>query len=763
MERFRVLLPVFAAACALSWVPAVDASRTVPFAIKYWPQAIPYRLFDAPVPGCEWMRPTQTSCGVHVYANTRWLQCPACGNTWVCAYTYTDTYQCPITHVTDPWFAENYVLERRVCPPGFTLANDWVDGQPVNYRCTGPDDKTPPCPCPNPSTPYPVAIATGGKYLEEKDLPKPLEFVRYYTTRNVDAANLGKQWRHNYDRKLVYHSGSPNPAVVAYRADGRMIFFAENASTFVPEVDDNERLIRLLDGGGQLTGWRLIAADDSVETYSPGGKLLRVVTRTGYSLGLTYDIYDRLQSVTDNFGRSLIFAYDSIHRLASVTDAAGQHLGFGYDTLDRLVGVTYPDVSGSRTRTYLYQNASYANALTGITDENTTPYATYSYDALGRVSVTARLATPTQQVDRYSLTYGSGSASVTDPLGVQRTFSFQSVANVLRATAVSQAGSWLAQHNHSATTYDANGNVSSRLDFNGKKVCYSYDLSRNLETGRAEGILSTETCGAVMGTLPSRADVRKVSTQWHPTWRLPTKVAEPGRITTHAYNGDGGVFCAPTTARVNGNPIAVLCRNTVQETTDATGQQGFAATTTGLARVWQFTYDAVGQVLTATDPNNRTTTTVYYAANDPDVGKRANVQTITNPLGHVTRYTAYDANGRPMSIADPNGIVTALTYHPRGWLTSRAIGGESTTYVYDGVGQLTKVTVPDGSYVQYTYDGAHRLTQIQDGLGNRIVYTLDAMGNRIKEQAYDPSGQLARAKQQVFDGLNRLHQSVGAQ
>jgi YD repeat-containing protein len=76
---------------------------------------------------------------------------------------------------------------------------------------------------------------------------------------------------------------------------------------------------------------------------------------------------------------------------------------------------------------------------------------------------------------------------------------------------------------------------------------------------------------------------------------------------------------------------------------------------------------------------------------------------------------------------------------------------------------LTKVTAPDGSYVQYTYDGAHRLTQLQDGLGNKIVYTLDAMGNRVKEQAYDPSGALARARQQVFDNLNRLHQSVGAQ
>jgi len=91
------------------------------------------------------------------------------------------------------------------------------------------------------------------------------------------------------------------------------------------------------------------------------------------------------------------------------------------------------------------------------------------------------------------------------------------------------------------------------------------------------------------------------------------------------------------------------------------------------------------------------------------------------------------------------------------------VGGETTTYDYDAAGQLTKVTLPDASYLQYTYDGAHRLTQIQDGLGNKIVYTLDAMGNRIKEQAYDPSLQLARMRQQVYDSLNRLHQSVGAQ
>src|SRR4029453_11232302 len=116
------------------------------------------------------------------------------------------------------------------------------------------------------------------------------------------------------------------------------------------------------------------------------------------------------------------------------------------------------------------------------------------------------------------------------------------------------------------------------------------------------GILSNETCSTALATLPLRPDVRKISTQWHGTWRLPTKIAEPNRLTTNTYNGDGGVYCAPA-------GLGVLCKKTIQGTTDATGQQGLPATVTGTPRVWQYTYDAYGQVLTATDPNNKTTTT----------------------------------------------------------------------------------------------------------------------------------------------------------
>lgn len=75
--------------------------------------------------------------------------------------------------------------------------------------------------------------------------------------------------------------------------------------------------------------------------------------------------------------------------------------------------------------------------------------------------------------------------------------------------------------------------------------------------------------------------------------------------------------------------------------------------------------------------------------------------------------------------------------------TPASVGGEVTTYDYDLLGQLFKVTMPDSSYLNYGYDAARRLTEISDNLGNRIVYTLDNIGNRISEEVRDPANVLA--------------------
>src|SRR5690606_4233733 len=96
------------------------------------------------------------------------------------------------------------------------------------------------------------------------------------------------------------------------------------------------------------------------------------------------------------------------------------------------------------------------------------------------------------------------------------------------------------------------------------------------------------------------------------------------------------------------------------------------------------------------------------------------------------------------------------------WLKTKTVNStQTTTYDYDGVGQVTKITQPDGSYLAYTYDAAHRLTDITDGAGNKTHYTLDAMSNRTKEETFDPTSALKKSRSRVYDALNRLQQDIG--
>jgi YD repeat-containing protein len=276
--------------------------------------------------------------------------------------------------------------------------------------------------------------------------------------------------------------------------------------------------------------------------------------------------------------------------------------------------------------------------------------------------------------------------------------------------------------------YDANGNVIAKSDFNLVTTLYTYDLARNLEVSRTEA--------------NSALEQRTITTEWHPVYRVPVKITEPvgggSRVTTQTYDTRG---------------------NLIQRSVVAPLNDGSSATTT---RTWSWTYDAVGQALTATDPNGHLTTYAYYSLTDPDVARRGNLATSTNPLGHVTTFSAYDGYGRATSIVDPNGLATTLAYSLRGWLLSRKVGTETVSYMYDATGQITRVTNPDGSFLGYAYDAAHRVREITDGLGNRISYTLDSMGNRVVEDVYDPRGTLVRTRMQQFDSLNRLAAVIGA-
>jgi RHS repeat-associated protein len=523
-------------------------------------------------------------------------------------------------------------------------------------------------------------------------------------------------------------NGSATVGFTAIRDDGQRINFTLNGSTIVPPTGIT---LRLTQTG---SGYQLIDDDDTVEVYNSAGALVSITTRAGVAETLAYDSSNRLSTITDSFGHVLTLGYDALSRLASVTDPNSNSVQYGYNSLSSLWTVTNLDGTG---RSYAYENTSFPTLLTGVIDESATRYSTWGYDSVGRGNSSQEAG----GADATGLVYASnGSVTSTDALGAVRTFTFNIIGNQNRVTSIGGSQCPTCQES-AATTYDSAGFVSSRTDYNGNLTCYQNDPVRGLELYRVEGFAPGSTCPANLATYtPATGTLqRKISTVWSTTWREPSLITEPNRTTAYTFWANGSIK--------------------TKKITDLT-------VTPNVSRTWSYTINSYGQVLTVTGPTRSgytdVTTYQYYTCSTG--GQCGEVQTIQNQVGQTTTFNTYNAYGLPLTITDPNGVLTTLTYDARERLTSSQVGTggtpETTYYTYWPIGLLKLVTRPDSSTILYTYDGAHRLTTITDSLGNYIQYTLDALGNHKVESSYDPSGTLHRTHTRVFNTLSELYQDI---
>jgi YD repeat-containing protein len=180
-------------------------------------------------------------------------------------------------------------------------------------------------------------------------------------------------------------------------------------------------------------------------------------------------------------------------------------------------------------------------------------------------------------------------------------------------------------------------------------------------------------------------------------------------------------------------------------------------------RVWTYTYNQYGQVLTAKGPRtdvNDTTTYEYYTDTTVD-HTLGDLKKVTNAKGQATQFTQYNKAGQVLRMVDASAVTTDYTYDARQRLKTVSVAGRMATYDYLPSGQLKRVTQADASYVDYSYDDAQRLIAVSDNLGNRIDYLLDSTGNRTSESVQDSTGALRRQLTRVTDALKRVQQVIG--
>lgn len=646
-----------------------------------------------------------------------------------------------------------------------------------------------------PATTKPIAYATGNKVLREVDYvssnTQDLGFSRTYNSTGLVAKdNQGLHWRNELNRSIL----PVTVYVYAYRPGGKVFTFIKSGTDWIADLDVTDKLIELKDLSGVRIGWTYKSdSTGETETYDASGKLLSITAQNGFTKTMVFScktvsascptatpvsvapIADMLIGVVDSLGHSVRFTYDSQFRISKIINPAGGVYQYTYDANNNLASVTYPDIT---TKTYHYgevghvaatpaAGVSNANLLTGITDENGNRYADYYYDAQGR-AFDENLAGGVEATNLVYNTDGAGnpiSTIVTDSRGNVRTHNFTTVLGVARSTGQSQpAGSGCAAA-ASALTYDANGNVASRVDFNGNKTTFTYDMARNLEISRTEGLTSADTATAA---------TRTVTTSWHATWRLPLVISEfsgasatgtPLKRTTYTYDEKSNI-----TSIKEEDPTRNLTRTITTSYSYSTAVPGLV-----LQKVVNGSRTDVSD----------TTTYVYYphdavcapsaasplidpitATSPVNLGCRGQLQSVTNARGQVTTFDRYNHHGQIEQMTSVNGVITTLTYDLRQRLLSRSVGNtvpETTSMAYDDAGQIVQLTMPDASTLNYSYDPAHRLNEVQDTLGNKVSYTLDTEGNRTHETLSDPQGNLSKTITRSFDALNRVQQMSGVE
>ena len=670
--------------------------------------------------------------------------------------------------------------------------------------------------CPITAAGNPCDVAAQAKIQTEVDYAATdrfgLSFSRIYNSRvqiNTDGSSttLGPGWLSNFDRtatrvNIVIAASAVGPTygfAQIIRPTGQLIGFTYNATTsqWVADPDIRERLEQRVDGQGNHAGWILHSgADNSYEVYGTSGKLDALVDNNGYTQALVYRTDNGLlQSVTDGAGRSLAFAYDTSGRLQTLTEPNGALHTYTYDASGYLYHVISPGTAvnplDNPFREYHYEKAVTTagglstNLLTSLVDENTNTYVSWDYDAAGRPTLSVHGA-PTALIDRTVIAYPTAdTASVTSALGVTSQFTFVDQLGVRKFGSISAPCASCGVKDQWMLYDPVTGFPQASADFNGTVTNTTYN---------ARGLEVVQVAAASTAASANPPEKRTIQTDWHMTFRVPierrtynaSNVLESRTDWTYNTRGQPLFRCSIDPA------ISAAASYTCGSSTNApTGVRQSAMTYCEQAGVTAGTCPIVGLVLSADGPRtdiSDVTTYTYRQSDDPTCAsngacsyRHGDLWKVTNALGQISTTVSYDKNGRVTRMQDANGTYTDMTYHPRGWLLTRTVRANAdgsanatldatTTFAYDNVGNVTRVTQPDATYLAYSYDAAHRLTDITDNLSNRVHYTLDAAGNRIKEDTYDasydpahPAVGLKREMARVYDQLNRLVTAKNAQ
>ncbi len=438
----------------------------------------------------------------------------------------------------------------------------------------------------------------------------------------------------------------------------------QQASSTLSREDFERQTVYRLDAFGRtkrveqsLDGQPVTTAYD----YDTLGHLVSITDTAGNKSHSFYDGLGRLREVADPDTGRRSYTYDANHNLATQTDALGQAITYHYDALNRPTGKSYSD--GSPAVSYSYdQGLNGLGRRTGQSDPSGS--TTWQYDQAGRV------LTEVKTIDTTAYT--------------------------------------------TAYTYDNLSRVKTMTYPDGEVVTYGYDA------------------GGQVNHLASDDGTTYLQAAGYNTLGQPTSLSlGAGLITTsltyHA-GGDHALALQSITARngsgqlLNLNYPQYYADGSLKEMNGAIGLSspaglnlaytyndlGWLENVTGALGSdpdygRSFGYDASGNLTGRTDPATGQDLTLVYSDTPGSPRPHAPLRVEDN-LGALLAGYGYDANGSRTTETERN---LTYSYDIENRLAEVSRGSETTTFVYDGVGQRVKRIGPDGAsrfYVNPAYE-----------------------------------------------------------
>ena len=550
-----------------------------------------------------------------------------------------------------------------------------------------------------------------------------IAFVRDAQGRITQITDLnGNSRNYTYnaagDLVAVAIPGIPSPVTYTYNADHFLLQQTDprgnsTSATYFPDG----RLQSSTDPLGNVTQYSYDIVNNTVTTaYPDGGVMVQINNSFGNPLSITdplnrtttfsYDANQNLLTLTNPLGKTTTFTYDANGNQTSMTDPLGHTTTKSYNRIGRLLQVT--DALG------LAQKVNYDTAGNPVSFSD-------SIGIMAQQTVDNR-----GNVTSQTLANGSTTQSVYDNFG--NPISIIDSAGFTSARQYDSMGNWtgLTDSIHGtriAFQYDPLGNMTQQQDPLGRTMSYVYDGDGNRinETNQNGGHFIREYDAANNEIKTTYPDGTTTSRTYDFAGRVVTSANQAGQVTRFAYDKAGQLTKAVIG---DGTPSAI----TISYDYDPAGR--LIATTDGRGNTTSLTHDDADRVVAVTDALGATTGLSY----DAD----GRITAITSPTGAKKQMT-YDARGRPTVIVNPDGSKVQNSFNGMFLASTTDEAGKTTSYSFNGAGDIASVTNSAGNSTQYLRDASGRLISVIDANGHSTNYEYDAADHVTKKTFPDGS------------------------